>query len=141
MSELDRMQRGRIRAANALTETFAEHRDAEDLGDRLVEAYLATGKGDEYDVTSNIIDIVADLGFALGRRGVDFESVVEEVRRGEASSPAAEMILSLRSAYREDQRGYEAGHSFNDLLRIGAGHCGFELADGDAADYGALPSR
>lgn len=141
MSELDRMQRGRIRAANALTETFAEYRDAEDLADRLVETYLATGKGDEYDITSNIIDIVADLGFALGRRGVEFGPVVEDVRRGEASSPAAEMILSLRGAYREDQRGYEPDQSFDDLVRIGAGHCGFELEDGDAADYGSKPSR
>lgn len=39
MSELDRMQRSRIKAAKLLTQTFEENRDAEDLGDLLVEAW------------------------------------------------------------------------------------------------------
>lgn len=39
MTRLDSVQKSRIRAAAAMTRAFSEHRNSDDLGDRLVEAY------------------------------------------------------------------------------------------------------
>jgi hypothetical protein len=136
MSEFDHAQRSRIRAAKALIETFEQHRNADDLGDLLVEAYMSTGKGDGYDITSTIIDCMSDLGFAIGSRGDNFGAIAAEVRRGEASSIEAELMLALKEAYREDLPGYEETHAFDDLVRIALDHNGFEMENRDAADYG-----
>lgn len=141
MTALDRMQRSRIAAARTLTETFMENRDSGDLGDLLLEAYISTGKGDEYDVMSTVIDSIADMGFAIVRRGGDFAAIVDEARNGHATSVEAEIILHLKDAYREDKRGYESTMSFDDLLRIALGHNGIEMRNGDEFEYGAPSLR
>lgn len=99
---------------------------------------MSTGKGDGYDIASTIIDSMADIGFAIGRRGGDFGAIAAEVRRGEASSFEAELMLAFKGAYREDLPGYEETQTFDDLVRIALGHNGIEMENGDAADYGAF---
>jgi hypothetical protein len=82
---------------------------------------------------------MADLGFAVGRRGGDFGAITSEVRRGEASSFEAVMMLAFKGAtYREDLPGYEETQSFDDLVRIALDHNGVQMENGDAADHGAF---
>lgn len=135
MTRLDSVQKSRIRAAAAITRAFAEHRSSDDLGDRLIEAYWSAGKGDEYDIGTTIIDCIADLAFAIGRRGGDFAAIAQHVKSGLSDSIEAEIILTLKQAYRPECRGYSTSLSFEDLLRIAADHNGIEIEDGDAADY------
>lgn len=141
MASLDSMQRSRIAAARILAESFRDNRDAEDLGDILVEEYMSTGKGDEYDIASTIIDSLADVAFASARRGEDISAIGKEVRSGQPASEVAELMLAFKDAYREDKRGYEATMSFDDLLRIAFDHNGVEIENGDAPDYDAPSLR
>ena len=141
MPGLDRMQSSRIKAARILTETFNDNRGAEDLGDILVDAYMSTGKGDEYDIRSTIIDSLADLCFAIARRGDDLAAIAADVLSGQPSSDEAELMLAFKDAYREDKRGYDTTMSFDDLLRIALDHNGIEIENGDAADYDAPSLR
>lgn len=136
---LDRIQRSRIEAAKALLETFEGNRGAPDLGDMLVKTYLKTGKGDKLDIKANIIDIVADVGFAVQKVGGDFSKIVSDVRRANNSSTEVELILALKSAYRPQWPGYKRDYDFDDLVRIGADHVGVESTNADIADYGRHP--
>ena len=141
MAELDRMQRSWIRASALLTEAFMTFRDDARLGDRLVASYIDTGKGDRHDIFATLVDCVADLGFAICRRGDDFAVILSEVARDDASCFESEMILALRQAYRSELPGYRDSHDFSDILRIAGDHNGIEMMNGDRADYGTPSFR
>lgn len=134
---MNKMQRSRLRAAGILKSTFEHFKEDADVGERLVAAYLETGKGDEYDIASNIIDAAADLLYAAGQDGRDTTAIVAAARRGEAADDVSEIILALRGAYNENARGYTEDLSFDDLVRIAGDHNGVELPNLDVEEYQA----
>jgi hypothetical protein len=141
MTKLDRMQRLRLDAGTTLLETYAEHRGADDVGHVLLEAYMATGKGDAFDVPSTIVDAISDLGFVIGRQGGDFGSIARDARNGDVTGVEVALILSLSAALDESVPGYNEGQTFDDLIRMASDHVAFEADNGDAADYGGPSFR
>jgi len=142
---LEKMQKSRIKAAEKITEAYNEIAEREVRSDviaaHLVETYMETGKGDEYDAMSTIIDAIADLGYAWSvssDKSVDFAEVARQVKAGDPSSFESELIMAFKSAYHPAVKGYSVDHDFNDLVQIASDHIGVETSNDDDSDYGYM---
>ena len=56
------IQNNRVFAATLLEKCYVIHKDDVDLADALIAAYAESGKADDYDIASTIVDCIADLG-------------------------------------------------------------------------------
>ena len=135
---LDRMQKSRIAAAGSLMRAFSEYSGRvshDEMARILVSTYIRTGKGEEVDVMSTIVDAISDLGFTWVRNGLNFKEAVDDAKSGEPTTMRGELLLALRPAYGPGAAGYRDTHNFDDILRMASEHVGIESVDGDADDY------
>lgn len=124
------IQQERIASVTALIGAYRSNEGAPDLGDRLVDAYIAAGRGDEYDIASTIIDCIADIGYRTGKEGGDVAQVLRDGLSGAAaSSLTSKVITALRSAYVPGKAGYDAETDFANLVRIAGNHVEAEIEE------------
>jgi hypothetical protein len=142
MSRFDRQQKSRIKAARAVYERYIAVMDdpSRDVGSEMLEAYYATGKGDEFDIPSTIVDAMCDLAFSWGSSDIDVSVIFSEARSGIARSPHAKMLLEFATCLQPEAKGFMKDQTFSDLLRMACDHSEVEITNGDQPDYLNIPN-